>query len=135
MPIRTELLRRLAAALIVAATAHAQDVERFAGKWQAERNGEVYLVLTIAAGSPFQITLTTADIHVDETGEISEIRGKAEHEERVLESRIEDGRLLFRTEQSSGDIIRYELRVESDGTALLRLVNEPDWVKPFRLKR
>jgi hypothetical protein len=34
MPNRTELLRRIAAALIVAAAAHAQDVDRFAGKWQ-----------------------------------------------------------------------------------------------------
>jgi hypothetical protein len=134
MPIRTELLRRIAAALIVAATAHAQEVDRFVGKWQAERKGEVYLVLTVAAGSPLQMTLTTAEIHVDETGEIS-VRGKVEHEERVLESKVENGRLVFRTEQASGSVIGYELRVESDGTALLRLADAPDWVKPFRLKR
>jgi hypothetical protein len=135
MPIRTELLRRLAAALIVAAAAHAEEAERFVGKWQAERNGEVYLVLTVAAGAPLQMTLKTAGIHVDETGEISEVRGKAEHEERVLESKLENGRLVFRTEQESGDVIGYEMRIEADGTALLRLADAPDWVKPFGLKR
>lgn len=135
MPIPTETLRRLAACLIVAATAYAEDAARFTGKWEGEHSGQKYLVLTVEAGAPLKMTLTTAVIKVDETGEISEIGGPVQHREEVLESNLEDGRLRFRTRQDDGSEIRYELRVEGDGTALLRLVDEPDWVKPFRLKR
>jgi hypothetical protein len=135
MPIPYETLRRLAACLIVAASVCAQDAARFTGKWEAEHRGQKYLLLTIDAGAPLKMSLTTAVIKVDETGGISEIVGPVQHREEILESKIENGRLLFRTRQDDGDEIRYEMRVESDGTALLRLVDEPDWVKPFRLKR
>jgi hypothetical protein len=133
MPTRTDILCSIAAALVVAASAYAQDVERFTGKWQGEHQGEVYLVVTIAAD--LKVTLATGHIHVGETGEIDEANGPAEHAEEVLEARLVEGRLMLRTRQESGEEMRYEMRVEADGTALLRLPDEPDWIKPFRLKK
>jgi hypothetical protein len=135
MPNRTDTLRRLAAFLIVASAAYAEGAERFVGKWQAEHKGHQYLVMTIAAGEPVKLSMTTAVIKIDGTGEIHEILGPVQHNEELVEAKLENGRLLFKTRQDSGDEIRYEMRIQEDGTALLRLADEPDWVKPFRLKR
>src|ERR1043166_8471428 len=99
MPTRTDLLRAVAAALVVAASAYAEDAARYTGTWRAEHNGALYLVLTVTAESPLKMTLKTAEIHIGDSGEIDEIRGAVEHEERVIDSKIEGGRLTFRTEQ------------------------------------
>lgn len=79
--------------------------------------------------------LTTAEFHIGDSGVVNEVRGEVEHQERVVDSRIEDGRLIFRTEQAGGTMMRYEMLVESDGLALLELPDEPNSIKPFHLKK
>jgi hypothetical protein len=55
-----------------------------------------------------------------------------EHEETVLESKIDAGVLRFKAQQDDGDVVDYELRLEGERSALLTLLEPPN-VKPFRL--
>ena len=126
---------RILLAAPIAVGARAQAPGRFAGTWKAEHQRKLYLVVKISAGTPLKISLTTAEISVDSSGKIFAIRGAVEHEEEVVEARIEDGRLSFTTRQESGYTIHYEIRIEDEENALLTLADEPAWVKPFRLKR
>jgi hypothetical protein len=112
-----------------------QDATRFLGTWKGEHAGKPYMLISIAAGTPLKISVTTASIHVDETGEISKVEGPVEHEETVLESKLVGGRLRFKTRQEDGSVIDYEMRLEGESTAFLTLLDEPPFVKPFRLQR
>lgn len=129
-------LRLLCALALLTAAAAAEDAAGFAGTWKGERAGKTYLLMSVASGTPLKIAFTTAHIHVGETGEIDEIDGPAEHDEKVLESKIENGILHFKTGQPDGSVIEYRLSLEEGSkTALLRLADAPDFVKPFRLRR
>jgi hypothetical protein len=124
----------LLATLALASSACAQEAGRFVGTWKAEYAGKTYVVMTIAAGTPLKLSISTAVVRVNENGEISEVEGPVEHEETVLESKIDAGVLRFKARQDDGDIVDYELRLEGDRSALLTLLEPPN-VKPFRLHR
>ena len=133
---RIEQLRRIVTILALAGVAYAQEAGGFAGKWKGEKDGRAYLLMSVAAGSPLKITFATSHINVGESGEIEEIDGPVEHEEKVLESKLENGVLYFKTEQDNGFLMEYRLTLEQGGeVALLRIADAPDFVKPFRLKR
>jgi hypothetical protein len=133
---RIENLRRIVTLLALAVAANAEEAGGFAGKWKGEQEGKTYLLLSIAAGSPFKITFATAHIHVGESGLIDEIDGPVENEEKVIESKLENGVLYFKTEQDNGFLMEYRLSLEQGGeVALLRIADAPEFVKPFRLKR
>src|ERR1035441_1752217 len=134
MPTKRRFVLLPLAAFLLAIGAYAQDAGKFTGTWKGEHAGKTYLVMTIAAGSPLKISFITANIHVDENGEIS-VEGPVEHEEQVLESKIDGDSLRFKTRQDDGDTIDYELRLEGEGAASLTIVGEPATVKPFRLRR
>jgi len=119
---------------MLATAASAQDAGKFGATWKGVHEGKHYLTLTVASGAPLKIGFVTAHIHVGDSGEIDAVDGEVEHEEKVLDSKLEGGKLWFKTEQASGDVMEYELTLDgNDG--LLRLVGEPDFIKPFRLKR
>ena len=122
------------APLILAGSTCAQEAGRFAGTWRGEHAGKTYLVMTITAGTPLKLSIFTAVVRVDESGEISEVEGPVEHEETVLELKADGGLLRFKTRQDDGDVADYEMRLEGDGSALLTLLEPPN-VKPFRLRR
>lgn len=133
---RIENLRRIVITLALAGVAYAQEAGGFAGKWKGEQDGKTYLLMSVAAGSPLKITFATAHIHVGESGLIDEIDGPVENEEKVLESKLENGVLSFKTEQADGSVMEYRMSLDQGGeVALLRIADAPDFVKPFRLKR
>jgi hypothetical protein len=122
------------AVFTLAPAALAQDAGRFAGTWKGVHEGKHYLTLTVVSGAALKIGFVAAHIHVGDSGEIDEVDGEVEHEEKVLDSKIEGGKLWFKTEQGSGDVMEYELTLDgNDG--LLRVVGAPDFIKPFRLNR
>lgn len=128
--------RLVCAALVLAASAAAEDAGRFTGSWKGEHAGKTYLLLSVASGSPLKIALKTAHIHVGETGEIDETDGPVENEEKVVVSRFDGATLYIKTEQGDGSVMEYRMSLEDDGkSALLRIVGAPDFVKPFRLIR
>ena len=133
---RIENLRRIVSLLALAGAAYAQEAGGFAGKWKGEQDGKTYLLLSVAAGSLLKITFATAHIRVGESGLIDEIDGPVENEEKVIESKLENGVLYFKTEQDHGFLMEYRLSLDQGGeVALLRIADAPDFVKPFRLKR
>lgn len=134
MLIRRGCVLLLLSTLVLAGSAYTKEVGRFAGTWKGEHAGKMYLVMTITAGTPLKLFISTAVIRVNENGVISEVEGPVEHEETVLESRIDGGVLRFKAKQDDGDIVDYEMRLEANGSALLTLLEPPN-VKPFRLHR
>ena len=70
----------------------AQETSKFIGSWKGVRNGQTYLVLTIAAGEPLKITLATSHIHVGDSGEIDEIDGPPDQQETVTQAKLQDGK-------------------------------------------
>jgi hypothetical protein len=129
-------LRLLSALIILAASAAAEEAAGFTGTWKGEQAGKTYLLMSVEPGSPFKIAFTTAHIHVGDSGEIEEIDGPVENDEKVLESKIESGGVLWFKTDNNGETMEYRMTLADEGkTALLRIVNAPDFVKPFRLKR
>lgn len=134
MPIRTKWA--LAAVLLAASAARAQQTAAFAGTWRGEHKGKTYLLMSISTGSPMKISVATAHIVVGETGEIEEIDGPVENDEKVLESKLNGSTLSIKTEQADGSVVEYRMTLEDGGkSALLRVADAPDFIKPFRLRR
>ena len=132
---RTFVLLPLAALLLAGSTS-AQNETSFAGSWKGEHAGKTYLVMTIGAGSPLKISISSAEVTIDEkSGEISKIEGPAEHEETVLESHFDGDRLRIKTRQDDGDVVDYEMRLQGKTAATLTILGVPANVKPFRLQR
>jgi len=134
MPIQRRFVLLMLATLILAGSTCAQEPGRFAGSWKAEQAGKTYLVMTITAGTQLKLSIFTAVVRVGEDGEISAVDGPAEHEETVLESKIDAGVLRIKARQDDGDVVDYEMRLDGDSSALLTLLEPPN-VKPFRLQR
>jgi hypothetical protein len=124
----------LLATLMLSGSACAQESGGFAGTWKAEQSDKTYLVITISPGPSLKLSISTAVVRVDKNGEISEVRGPVQHQETVLEPKIDVGVLRFKARQDDGDVVDYEMRLEGDSSALLTLLEHPD-VKPFRLRR
>jgi hypothetical protein len=126
----------LLAAVLLAGAAHAQEAAAFAGSWRGEHGGKTYLLMSIEPGARWKIAFSTAHITVGESGEIAEIDGPVELDEKVLESKLEGKVLHFKTEQSDGSVMEYRMTLQDGGkTAVLRIVGAPAIVKPFRLRR
>jgi hypothetical protein len=134
MPIQKRLVLLLLATLVFSISACAEAAGKFAGSWKAEHAGKTFLVLTIAAGPPLKLSISTAVIRANGDGEISEVEGPVEHEETVVEAKIDAGVLRIKAKQDDGDIVEYEMRLEGDSSALLTLL-KPANIKPFRLRK
>lgn len=126
----------LIAAILVAGAAAAQESSGVIGTWRGEHGGKAYLLMSVAAGAPPKIALATSHISIGEDGEISEVDGPVENDETVLEAKLEEGTLRFKTRQEDGSVMEYVLTVTDGGkSALLKIVSAPEFVKPLRLKR
>jgi hypothetical protein len=130
MPIRNPGL--LLAALFTCCASAADP--SFTGTWKAEFRGTPYLMMTVAEGAPPRITMLTAHIHVNGDGEIDEVNGPLENENKVIEAKINNGRLRFKTRDEDGDEIEYEMQLTAEGAELFMLT-APIEVKPWRLQR
>jgi hypothetical protein len=113
----------------------AQDVASFAGKWKRVYAGKTYLLMTIGKETPPSISISSAVVQANDRGEITEVDGHVVHEEKMLESRIVTGRLLFKTRQDDGAVVEYEMTLDGKTGAFLAIVGLPANVKPLRLER
>jgi hypothetical protein len=126
----------LIAAILVSAAAAAQEADAFTGTWKGEHGGKSYLLLSVAAGAPPKVAISTSRIHIGDDGEIAEVDGPVENDETVLESNLEGGILRFKTRQEDGSVMEYAMTLTDSGkSALLKIVGAPEIVKPLRLKR
>jgi hypothetical protein len=81
-----------------------------------------------------RVRLTSAVIYVGESGEIDKIEGPVKHEETVLETRFDRGRLRIKARQDDGDVVEYEMMLEGRTAATLTVLGAPANVKPFHLQ-
>jgi hypothetical protein len=126
----------LVVAILLSATAAAQETAAFAGIWKGENAGRTYLLLSVTPGPSWKIALSTSHIRVGEDGEIEEVDGPVENDEQFIESKLEGGILRFKTRHDDDSIMEYEMTLAEGGTVgLLKIVGAPDVVKPFRLRR
>jgi hypothetical protein len=126
----------LIAAILVAGAAAAQESDGFIGTWRGEHAGKAYLLLSVTTGTPLKIALSTSHIRIGDDGEIEEVDGPVENDEKFIESKREGHTLRFKTRQDDDSIMEYEMTLAEGGTAaLLKIVGAPDVVKPFRLRR
>ena len=133
---RIETKLGLIAAILLSATAAAQETAAFAGTWKGEHAGRTYLLLSVSSGPSWTIALSTSHIRVGEDGEIEEVNGPVENDEQFIESKLEGGILRFKMRHDDDSIMEYEMTLAEGGTvALLKIVGAPDVVKPFRLRR
>jgi hypothetical protein len=122
-------------AVVFASIASAQDVTRFAGTWKGMYAGKTYLLMTIGKETPPSISIFSAVVQANDRGEITEVDGDVVHEEKMLESRIVTGRLLFKTRQDDGAVVEYEMTLDGKSGAFLAIVGLPANVKSLRLER
>ena len=133
---RIESKLGLIAAILLSATAAAQETAAFAGTWKGEHAGRTYLLLSVSSGPSWKIALSTSHIRVGEDGEIEEVNGPVENDEQFIESKLEGGILRFKTRHDDDSIMEYEMTLADGGrVALLKIVGASDVVKPFRLRR
>lgn len=108
---------------------------QFDGVWKGERQGKIYVIVTLKGGSQPSGTIKIGDINIDQNGEIAEVEREAENEYEILDPKIVAGKLLFQSKESDGDVTRYEMTVTDDKNARLKILEAPGPVKPFKLTK
>jgi hypothetical protein len=133
MPTRKKHLLVALLAALFACSAFAEE-PGFVGNWQGDFKGKPFLAMTVAEGTPLRIKFVTADVHVNGDGEIEEVNGSVENEEKVIEAKVDGRKLRFKTTQDNGDVMEYEMRLTGDGAELVILSADIE-VKPWPLRR
>lgn len=114
----------------------AQAEDKFAGTWKGEYNGKTYVIVTLKqGGGTLSGTIRLGDINTDKDGEITGVEREADHEYEILDPKIVSGKLRFRSEDTDGSTLQYEMTAVDDTHAGLQLLGSPVPIRPFRLKK
>ena len=110
---------------------------KFAGTWEAVRDGKVFLVLKIQAGQKISGTLNAGSIHLNDDGDLIEATPVEDREAPFFFAKAEGDKLEFDyQDQGDNEIMHFELKLTGDGAGELRIVDEHiPKMKPFRLKK
>jgi hypothetical protein len=110
---------------------------RFAGTWEAAKEGKVFLVLKIEAGQRISGTLNAGSITLSEEGELIEASPVEDREAPFFFAKAEGDKLEFDyQDQGDDEIMHFELKLTGDGAGELRIVDEHiPKMKPFRLRK
>ena len=123
---------------LVSAVSSQEDTaaqKRFAGTWQAKFNDKVFLTVRLEPGARMSGIVSTGRITVDDDGELTEAEASPEGKESdVMHARIDGERLTFETDDD-GELMKFEMRITSDGKAELRFVGQSMKINPIRLNR
>lgn len=133
-------------ALIASTLGQVRDVQPFAGRWAADRNGQpvVRLDLRMNAGT-LGGSIQLADIHLDARGEVETVQSGLSPASTLIDVTPRSGALAF-SRRDGNDIDHFEMRVIDDRAAeLLFIPSEADrrelagngvpMPKPIRLTR
>jgi hypothetical protein len=127
----------LAASLLLWSCAALAEPAKFAGTWEAVRDGKVFLVLKIRTEPKISGTLNAGSIHLSDEGELLEASPVADQEAPFFFAKAEGDKLEFDyQDQGDNEVMHFELKLTADGAGELRIVDEhlPN-IKPFRLKK
>ena len=110
-----------------------QSAAAFVGSWSATHRGAKYVAVRIAGIRPISGELRAGQIEADENGNVSEVVHEASDAQELIEPRVVGDKLLFKTKDSEGDVIEYEMTLVTRDMASLNVAGMP--LKPFPLTR
>ena len=108
------------------------QVKRFEGVWRAEHQGKAFVILRVRGSAG---TISTGAIGIDDEGEVSRVVHAASGELKLREVKVVQQKLTFKTAGAGPEETEYEMRLQGDGAAELRIVDAPPPAKPFLLRR
>jgi hypothetical protein len=108
-------------------------VAPFAGSWSAELKGVRYVGLEIRNTQPVSGEIKTGSINADENGNVSEVIEEATASRNLIDPKLVDRRLVFKTKEADGEFTEYEMSIIEPGKASLKMAGMP--IKPFTLTK
>jgi hypothetical protein len=109
------------------------SVARFVGSWNAEFKGVRYVGLDIRNTQLISGEIKTGRVNADENGNISEVIEEAVESKNLIDPKVVDAKLVFKTKEADGELIEYEMSIVEPGKASLRIAGMP--IKPFSLTK
>jgi hypothetical protein len=126
----------LALFLLLSGTALAAGDAKFAGTWQAAAGDKVFLVLKLQQGAKISGTLNAGSISIDDEGNLKEAGPVGDHESPIFFARAEGDKLEFDFQDEDDEVMHFELKLTSAGSAELRIVDKHyPKMKAFALKK
>jgi hypothetical protein len=125
-------MRNLLLFLIASVAAAGQDQPQFAGTWEGRFAGRVFCVLTLHQEGEIGGMLSPGTIELDDDGNLIGAHASESAEALPIQNAQVEGRLLrFEAKDDDNDLLRFELRLSSQGKAELRIVGLP--MKPIAM--
>ena len=122
--------------LLASIALHAAALDDWAGVWNASLKGKPYLILKLTSGAGrLSGTLRAGQVETDDRGNVIAIQSPPSREYPLKYMKLTGATLSFRTIDTGGDAIQYEMRLTGEGAAELRLPDAPAPLAPFALKR
>ena len=125
------------ASLLLWSGAAVAEPAKFAGTWEAVRDGKVFLVLKIRTEPKISGTLNAGSIHLSDEGELIEASPVEDREAPFFFAKAEGDKLEFDyQDQGDNEVMHFELKLTGDNAGELRIVDEHiPKMKPFRLTK
>src|ERR1700687_3852321 len=96
---------------------------KFAGTWEAAKEGKVFLVLKIQAGQRVSGTMNVGSITLSEEGELIEAGPVEDREAPFFFAKAEGDKLEFDyQDQGDDEIMHFELKLTGERAGELRIV-------------
>lgn len=117
----------------------AQDAEaqkKFAGTWEAKYKDKVICTIRVRTGEVISGETANCSINVDANGDLQDPDSSdgPDQPSPMLNPKIDGDTLAF--EQKEGDdVIKFQMKIVSDGQAELRILDAPMPVKPIHFTR
>jgi hypothetical protein len=108
-------------------------VAAFAGSWSAEFKGARYVALEVRNTQPVSGEIKTGSVNADENGNVSEVIEEALVSKNLIDPKIVQRMLVFKTKDTDGELTEYEMTIVGPDKASLRITGMP--IKPFTLTR
>lgn len=116
----------------------AQDADgqkKFVGTWEARFKGKVICTIRVKAGQPISGETSACSINVDENGDIREPDSDPPGEPSPMLGPQVHGDTLTFEEKEDDDMLKFELKIVSDGQAELKILDTPMAIKPIHFAR
>jgi hypothetical protein len=125
-------------ALLACLPLAAQDAEaqkKFAGTWEAKFKDKVICTIRVKAGEQISGEMADCNISVDGNGDLQEPES-TDHDkpEPMLNPKLQGDILSFESKDDD-DVLRFEMKLVSEGKAELRILDAPMPVKPIHFER
>lgn len=119
------------------AAQNAEAQKKFAGAWEARWKDKVICTLRLKAGEQISGDTEACGINVNAAGDLED-PGSTEHSDEppspILNPKLEGDTLTF--EEKDGDgVLKFEMKLISDGRAEVRILNAPVPIKPIHFDR